>query len=234
MENKFENKDCFEFLKDIPNNSINLVLTDPPYQISKHTNFTSGELKGNYTDRFRVSMDFGKWDKKNHNNIDYLKVCQEFYRVCKKGATVIIFWDLWKIQDLANMLTLSGFKQLRFIEWVKTNPVPINSRVNYLTNAREIAVLAVKGSNPTFNSKYDKGIYEYPIEHTSERCHPTQKSLRLFKDLISKHSNEKDVVLDIFLGSGTTAVAAKQLNRVCLGCELDKTYFDKFIERYNK
>ena len=223
--------DCFKYIEKIPSNSIDLILTDPPYQISKKTNFKSGPIKGNYTDRFRLEMDFGNWDKKEINGIHFPTLCKEFYRVCKKGATVIIFWDLWKLQDLSTMLIMSGFKQLRLIEWLKTNPVPINSQVNYLTNAREIAILAVKGSKPTFNSQYDKGIYEYPIEHTKNRFHPTQKSLRLFEDLIKKHSNEGDIVLDVFLGSGTTAVACLKFKRFFLGCEINEIYFKKIIDR---
>ena len=116
---------------------------------------------------------------------------------------------------------------MRFIEWIKTNPQPVNSGINYLTNCREIALLAIKKSKPTFNSKYDKGIYEYPIYGGKDRFHPTQKSLPLFEELILKHSNEGDVVLDCFLGSGTTAVAALATGRKFIGCELDEGYFQK-------
>ena len=123
---------------------------------------------------------------------------------------------------------------MRFIEWVKTNPVPINSKVNYLTNAREIAITAVKKNKPTFNGEYDNGIYYFPIERSNLRFHPTQKSIKLFEELIKKHSNENDVVLDCFLGGGTTAYAAKNTKRKFIGCEIDKKYFKKFIELYNK
>jgi len=112
------------------------------------------------------------------------------------------------------------FKQIRLIEWIKTNPIPLNQSVNYLTNAREIAVLGVKGGKPTFNSKYDKGIYEYPIQSGKDRFHPTQKNIKLFEDLIKKHSNEGDVVLDTFLGGGTTAIACKNTNRNFIGLML--------------
>ena len=111
---------------------------------------------------------------------------------------------------------------------MKTNPQPINSKVNYLTNCREVAVLGIKGSNPTFNSSYDKGVYEFPLQGGKDRFHPTQKSLLLFEALIKKHSNENDVVLDTFLGGGTTAIACKNTNRKFKGCEISKEYFDKF------
>lgn len=226
-----KNCDCFDFLPTLQNNSIDLILIDPPYLISRETNFQSGDLVGDERDRFRVSMDFGKWDK---INLDFDKIFKELYRVLKPSGTIIVFWDLWKLQDLSKLLENNKFKQLRFIEWVKTNPVPINSKVNYLTNAREIAITAVKKNKPTFNGEYDNGIYYFPIERSNLRFHPTQKSIKLFEELIKKHSNENDVVLDCFLGGGTTAYAAKNTKRKFIGCEIDKKYFKKFIELYNK
>ena len=205
-----KNCDCFDFLPTLQNNSIDLILIDPPYLISRETNFQSGDLVGDERDRFRVSMDFGKWDK---INLDFDKIFKELYRVLKPSGTIIVFWDLWKLQDLSKLLENNKFKQLRFIEWVKTNPVPINSKVNYLTNAREIAITAVKKNKPTFNGEYDNGIYYFPIERSNLRFHPTQKSIKLFEELIKKHSNENDVVLDCFLGGGTTAYAAKNTKR---------------------
>ena len=71
---------------------------------------------------------------------------------------------------------LKNVKQIRFIEWIKTNPQPLNSSTNYLTNCREIALLGVKGGKPIFNSKYDNGKYEFPLQGGKERFHPTQKT----------------------------------------------------------
>ena len=121
------------------------------------------------------------------------------------------------------------FKQIRFIEWIKTNPQPLNSQTNYLTNCREIALLGVKGGSPTFNSKYDNAIYKFPLQG-GKRFHPTTKSLLLFEELIKKHSNENDIILDTFLGSGTTARACKNTNRKFRGCEVSKEYYDKMME----
>lgn len=223
-----KNENCFDYLKNLESNSVNLVLIDPPYEVSRDTNFQSGEEKGKDTDRFRVSMDFGEWDF-NFHNLDV--VIKECYRVLKKGGTLICFYDLWKITTLKDYFEKANFKQLRFIEWIKTNPVPLNSKTNYLTNAREIALVGVKAGKPTFHSQYDKGIYEYSICHDKGRFHPTQKPLALIEDLINKHSNPEDVVLDCFSGSGTTALAAFNLNRNFVGCELSKEYFDKSIKR---
>ena len=228
---ELKNVSCFEYIKTLESNSIDLVLIDPPYEVSRETNFASGEAKGKDTDRFRMSMEFGDWDN-NFTGLDI--VITECYRVLRKGGTLICFYDLWKISKLKEYLENAKVKQLRFFEWIKTNPVPINSKINYLTNAREVAVLGVKVSKPTFHSEYDIGIYKYPICHTKDRFHPTQKPLGLIEELINKHSNVGDVVLDCFSGSGTTAVACILSDRNFYGCELSGEYFNKSVDRIHK
>ena len=87
-----KNEDCFIFLKSIKSNSINLVLIDPPYEVSRDTNFKSGQAKGVDVDRFRISMDFGKWDF-GFQGLD--NVIKEAYRVLKDTGTLICFYDIW-------------------------------------------------------------------------------------------------------------------------------------------
>lgn len=281
---EIKNQEGIEYLNTIEKNSINLLLTDPPYITSRdsgmdaHANkvkkydetgknnktedewkdYKTGEewkeffkknnilvnkqekkleeYKNNFLKygailgkKYAVVTNYGDWDK--NFTIEKLKeFVKEFYRVLKKGGTAIIFFDLWKITPLQKIMEEVGFKQLRFIEWIKTNPQPLNSSLNYLTNCREIALLGVKGGKPTFNSKYDNGIYEFPLQGGKNRFHPTQKSLLLFEELIKKHSNENDIVLDPFLGGGTTAIASKNTKRKFKGCEISKEYYDKFME----
>lgn len=225
---KYENQSCFDFLPTIENNSIDLILIDPPYEISRPTNFQSGEETGRDTDRFRISMDFGEWDK-NFSGLE--EVFKQCYRILRDGGTMICFYDIWKIETIKKHYDNNKFKQVRFLEWIKTNPVPINSKINYLTNAREVAVLGIKKSKPTFNSSYDNGIYQYPICQDKGRFHPTQKPLAFMEELIKKHSNKGDTVLDCFSGSGTTGVAALNLERNFVGCEIDKEYYEKSYER---
>jgi len=234
-EINLKQQDAYEFLQEIPNDSIDLILTDPPYEISRPSGFIDSLTKPDGSPqsertlrRFGISLDFGEWDKNELNLLPYI---QEMYRILKPSGTMIMFYDLWKITPLKNMMESVKFKQIRYIEWVKTNPVPINSKINYLTNSREIALTAVKKSKPTFNSQYDNGTYKYPIYHGKDRFHPTQKSLKLFEDLIQKHSDENDTVLDCFLGSGTTAVAALNTKRNFIGCEIDDGYYNKMVER---
>lgn len=228
---RYENASCFDFLPTIEKGGVDLILIDPPYEISRATNFQAGEETGRDTDRFRISMDFGDWDK-NFTGLD--KVFKEGYRILRDGGTMICFYDLWKIETIKQYYEQNKFKQIRFIEWLKTNPVPINSKINYLTNSREVAVLGIKKSKPTFNSSYDNGIYKFPICQDAGRFHPTQKPVALMEELIKKHSNEGDVVLDCFAGSGTTGVAALATGRDFVGCEANKEYFDKSLERLKK
>jgi site-specific DNA-methyltransferase (adenine-specific) len=277
MNINVENKEGIKFLTEIPNNSVDLILTDPPYLISKDSGmnkfvkevaqleksgknkktqeewtqfkqekgYTDDKYKENYIKygntsgkKYGYKTEFGEWDKEFtlENLQDFIQL---FYRKLKKGGTCIIFFDLWKIETLKKLMeeiretkqgNWIGFKQIRFVEWIKTNPIPLNQSTNYLTNSREIAILGVKGGKPTFNSKYDKGIYEFPIQGGKNRFHPTQKSLPLFEELIKKHSNEGDLVVDPFLGGGTTAFACKNTNRHFKGCEIDKKFYDKVME----
>lgn len=223
------NTDCFSFLETLENGSVDLVCIDPPYEVSRETGFANGSPTGRDVDRFRVSMDFGEWDAEGF--VGLAEVIRECYRILRQGGTLICFYDLWKITTLREYLEDARFKQIRLIEWLKTNPVPLNSKTNYLTNAREIAVCGVKGGKPTFNSEYDNGLYEYPICHDRGRFHPTQKPLALIEDLVRKHSNEGDLVVDCFSGSGTCALAAARLGRDFKGCELSPEYWEKSMRR---
>jgi site-specific DNA-methyltransferase (adenine-specific) len=265
---EIKNIDGIEYLKTVSNNSIDLILTDPPYIISKETGMNShyNKVKENeenkiefvkteeewikyksdniienddnkdnymkygtiYGKKYCVKTDYGIWDSEFTMEI-LEKFISEYYKKLKKGGTIIIFFDLWKVSYLKELMEKYNFKQIRFIEWIKTNPQPLNSNINYLTNCREIALLGIKGTKPTFNSKYDNGIYMYPLQGGKNRFHPTQKSLILFEELIKKHSNENDIILDTFLGGGTTAIACKNTKRKFKGCEISTDYFDKVM-----
>lgn len=275
-----QNIDGKSYLNSIEKKSIDLILTDPPYVISKDTGMnahkkhtdnidkTGNETKTEndwklfinkeenknklfnnkqkenyikygsiYGKKYSVTTDYSSWD--TEFTIDELEsFIKIFFDKLKDGGSCIIFFDLWKLSELKRLMENAGFKQIRFIEWIKTNPQPLNSKTNYLTNCREIALLGVKKGKPTFNSHYDNGLnnvdgegelYKFPLQGGKGRFHPTQKSLNLFEELIKKHSNEGDIVMDTFLGSGTTAIACKNTNRKFKGCEKEKEYFDKIL-----
>jgi len=228
----FVHQDARIFLKEIANDTIDFILTDPPYLISRKTGFSSPVKKG--LKRLQTSMDFGKWD--NISRIEYENILQdiikECYRVLKKSGVIIIFYDLWKLESLKEILENYNFRMLRFVELLKTNPVPYNSKRFYLTNGREIAIAAVKGNKPRFNSEYHNGVFKYPIHRDGgKRLHPTQKSLKLMQDLILIHSKEGDIILDPFAGSATTLIAALSNNRRAIGCEINEQYYDIAVLR---
>ena len=281
----FKNQEGVEFLEQVPANSVDLVLVDPPYVTSKDSGMdrwvdhvakqdTSGSvnlktesdwqnyktpeewdkwlgadlsvtkraqkmksLKADYLKygsiygkKYAVTTNFGKWD--TEFTLEKMQLfIEQFYRVLRPGGTCIIFFDIWKITHLKEMLDRCKFKQHRFIQWEKTNPAPINSKRNYLSNCREVALTAVKRGKPTFNSSHDKGVYRHPIQGGKHRIHKTQKSLPLFEELIEKHSNKGDVILDCFAGSATTAVAAINKGRQFMGCEMDKGFYEQATKR---
>lgn len=225
----FEKNDALDFLKKIKSKSVDLVLIDPPYFISKESGFLSC-VEG--VDRFKILTEFGDWDKKeNFDKEKFSNIISNLYRVLKVHGTIICFYDIWKIESLKEILEESKFKQIRFIEWIKSNPVPINSKINYLSNCREVALTAVKKSKPTFNSSYDNGVYEYPICQDKGRFHPTQKPIALKAELIKKHSKEGELVLDCFAGSATTAIACLETDRMFTGCEIEETYYNLAKDR---
>ena len=257
------NTDAEKMLDSLDDNSVNLVLTDPPYIISSHntgmdklhqTVHSSAEGHVEHSEeewleyiktknctfsdkekenwmrwgstlgrKYARQGHYGEWDE-NFTLEKLERVLQKCYKKMAQGATLIVWFDLWKLSELKNIMEKCKFKQLRFIEWIKTNPQPINSNTNYLTNCREIALTGVKGAKPTFNSKYDKGIYEFPTMGGKHKIHPTQKNLDLFKELVEKHSQEGDLVCDPFLGAGTSARASLELGRKFVGSELDTDF----------
>ncbi len=263
------NTNGLEYLATLDKNSIDLILTDPPYIISRDSGMnkhyetvkkneedevlyvktvadwekykadnglTTNEGRDNYLKygtvygkKYCVKTKFDKWDE-DFTLEELDSIVQQYYKVLRKGGTCIIWFDIWKAESLKKIMEKYKFKQIRLIEWEKKNPQNRNSKVNYLTNAKEFAILGVKGGKPTFNSSYDKGTYSYPFPGGKNRWHATQKSLPLFEELIRKHSNEGDVVLDTFLGSGTTAIAAKNTKRHFKGCEASKEYYEKMMK----
>lgn len=226
----------YNMVKKMDNMNVNSKSEDDWMEYKKKNNIEDDTKKDKYIKygsiygkKYAVKTEYGEWDA-NFTMEKLNEFIKIYYNKLENGGTCIIFFDLWKISYLKEMMEKVGFKQIRMIEWIKTNPQPLNSTVNYLTNCREIALLGIKKSKPTFNSKYDNGIYKYPIQGGKNRFHPTQKSLLLFEDLITKHSNEGDTVLDTFLGSGTTVIASKNTNRNFMGCELEKEYYDKILQ----
>lgn len=217
--------DAFEEINKIPSKSVNIILTDPPYVISRPTNFQNGG--GNQGKYGKLSMDFGQWDD---GSVDVSALLPEFKRVLVPGGTAVIFFDVFKLGALKDAAWNAGFRQPRVGVWRKTNPVPVNARSNYLSNAREFFLSVTKPGKRTFNSYYDRAEYDAPIVHGKERVHPTQKPVALMERIIETNSNPGDTVFDPFFGSGSVCFAATRAGRNFIGIEIEQKYYDYVYE----
>lgn len=225
--NTIINDDVRNVLSNIKDRSIDLILTDPPYEISKDSNFHYNleTVNKDYAYKFnRVSNDFGNWDKET---LDWNFLAAEFRRILKSTGTVLMFYDIWKLNVIKEAFETNKFNQPRIGVWVKNNPVPLNQHDNYLSNAKEYFVSYVKYRKPTFHSEYDNAVYYHNICNGNEReDHPTQKPLKLIEEILLKHSNPGDLILDPFAGTFTSCVAAKINNRNYIGIERELKYFN--------
>jgi site-specific DNA-methyltransferase (adenine-specific) len=233
MENTFICEDAIEGIKKLQKKSIDFILIDPPYNISDYES-SSGVRKvnnlnkGGFLYKYKYcDLVIADWDFKPMNP----EIFPEMYRVLRNGGSLACFYDIWKMGQLRQNLIDCKFHQFRVCEWIKDNPTPINSKNNYLSNAKEYFLFCVKDWCPTFNSKYDNGNYHAPLCHPPERKHPTQKPLKLITEILLKHTKEGDTVLDCYAGAGTTAVACKNTNRNYICFEINKDYCEMAKER---
>lgn len=220
--NKIYKGDCLEGMENIDNDSIDLVLTDPPYNISMDNNFSTMGRKG---------IDFGEWDK-NFNITSWIETA---LLKLKKGGTIIIFNGWKNLGEIAKELERNGAIVKDMIRWEKSNPMPRNRDRRYICDF-ECAIVAVKKGKPwvfnRLNDNYDRAKMTYPIVSGKEKTgHTTQKPVKLFEELIRRHSNENSVVLDPFIGSGTTAIASMNTNRNFIGFELENDYYKMSLQR---
>ena len=221
---KLYNDDCIKKFATMPRNKVDAIITDPPYNISRDNNFKTMN---------RAGIDFGEWDK-DFDLTDWIKYCEP---VLKKGGNIVIFNDWKNMSYIVEELEKNNFEIKYLIRWKKTNPMPRNRDRRFITDY-EVAVWAVKkGGKWTFNRLSE--TYERPeivcgVTSKKEKIdggHPTQKPVEVMEWLIKRLSNENDIILDPFMGSGSTGVACKNTNRKFIGIELDKDYYNMAIKR---
>lgn len=210
--------DCLELMKEIPDNSVDAIITDPPYNISRKSNFSTMGRSG---------LDFGEWDK----DADLFSYLDESMRLLSKNGSIILFNDWKNLGNIANYASNLGFKVKDMIRLEKTNPMPRNRDRRYVTDYECAVWFTAPKAKWTFNRQATN--YERPkfVANIESGLHPTQKNLSLMMWLVSIHSNESDTILDPFMGSGTTGVACKNLNRNFIGIEKDEKYFNIAKER---
>ena len=222
--NKIYNTDCLLLIKKMieQNFKVDMILTDPPYNISRKNNFhTIG----------RNGIDFGKWDKE----FDQTNWLTNIHKIIKNGGSIIIFNDWRNLGLIAQKLEKEGFIIKDILRWIKPNPMPRNTTRRYVTDY-EFAIWATYHKGKwTFNKKADKAYLKPEFIHSvvigNKRIHPTEKSISLMEQIIEIHTNEGDIIFDPFSGSGAISYAASKLNRFYIGSEISKTYFDKSLKR---
>ena len=223
----FRNCDYKELIEELVSNEIQVdaVITDPPYGVSRKNQL-------GFSNMGRAGMNYGEWDY-NFDQREWIKLCAPLVR---SGGSIIVFNDWKNFSYIVEELDEQSFSMKDVIRWVKPNPMPRNTTRRYVGDF-EMAIWAVKdGGKWTFN-KPEGTAYLRPIYKCSslgrgeKRIHPTQKPLKLIEDILKVHTDEQDVVLDLFAGSGTTAEACLKNNRVFIGSELETEYYDKAMER---
>lgn len=214
-------------LKEIPDNSIDLIITDPPYNISKYS--TGNIILPN---RAPLNNDIADWDDIETDPFDYV---HDFLRVLKPTGNLFVF-TTYNCIGKWHAAFDHHFNTSQFMIWHKTNPAPNIYKKGFLNSCEMIICFWNKGHTWNFSNQNEMhNFIESPICMGSERIkkpkHPTQKPIKVLKHIIQIASNPKDIVLDPFMGVGSSAIAALQLNRKFCGCEIKREYYEATIER---
>ena len=211
--------DCLERIKSIPDNSIDLCVSDIPYKLTgggKGDGANSKRPKGILEDNSQL-MKVPKFE-------DWLP---DLYRIMKNGTHIYLMCNFKNLSDLMNKSLAVGFKHINLLVWEKNNCTPSQF---YMKNC-EYTLLLRKGA-----SKYINDIGGSKTVHKFEniignKVHPTEKPVDLMEFYVNNSSNEGDTVLDMFMGSGTTGVACANTGRMFIGIELDTHYFNTAKDR---
>jgi len=229
VNNNFEiyHDNSYDLIKQIPTASVDLILTDPPYNLS---HYSTGNIKLSW--RKEINNDIAEWDKAIFDPADWVL---HFKRILKPTGNIFAFTS-YNLLGRWHQAFDPQFDTFQFMVWHKTNPVPKVRRAGFLNSCELIVCMWNKGHTWNFTSQKEMhNFFESPICMGSERVrnpvHPTQKPLRLLEHIIRIASEPKQVVLDPFMGVGSTGVAALRLGRRFIGIEIDENYFKAAEER---
>ena len=208
--------DCLEQLKQMNSNSIDLICTDPPYTV-----IGGGHEKG-LAHRYNGSI-LEKNDGKifKHNDISPEEYLPELYRVLKNDSHFYIMTNNLNLQKMLNVCDDVGFKFHNLLVWKKNN---ITANRWYMKNLEYILFFR-KGKAKAINNMSSCQTIEVNNK-MGNKLHPTEKPVELMKVMIENSSSENDLVLDPFMGSGSTGMACLETNRNFIGIELDLKYYD--------
>lgn len=222
-----KNGDCLELMKNIPDNSIDMILTDPPYKITARGN--GGNSGGMFQ---KKEVNNGKVFKVNDLDIeDWLP---EFYRVLKDGTHCYIMTNNKNITHYLSVINSSPFHFIKNLIWVKDNKIMGQTYMSQF----EYVIMLRKGKHKRINDCGQSDVLQIPNKKMKnlegKTIHDTEKPTKLNEVLISNSTNEGEIVLDPFMGIGSCGVACVNTNRNFIGIELDENYFGIAKERIDK
>ena len=225
MLNKIYNEDCLIGIKKIPDNFIDLVIIDPPYQINNHNVKYDSELA-----RSIINYNNELYDTKLTNGYDY-KILDELIRVLKK-INIYIFCNGEQIPFYIKYFVVDRKCKMDIIIWNKTNALPLFNN-KYLSDKEYCLYFRKGGYCSPKNYEDAKTVFYYPINIKDKKKwkHPTIKPEELIRKLIRNSSKEGDIVLDSFMGSGTTAISCIKENRNFIGYEINKEFYKICLKR---
>lgn len=226
IKNEIIQGDCIQKIKEIPNNSVDFILTDPPYGIGNQDYVTK---KGNKSSSNKEA--WGSWDSKEDGEL-ILKIMPELQRILHPKGNMAIFYDQYELMKIYQKGRELDLHPNNIFVLVKDNPVP-HFQKNGFRSGVETAALFRQDKQSTFNFLSQEKMKNWMHYSTGdyETKHPTEKPLTALRRLINIYSDQDDTVFDPFFGSGSSLVAAKQLNRRYIGIEKKKEYVDMARER---
>ena len=215
------NQDAREHIQSLEDSSIDLILTDPPYNLSP---YSTGNIKMSW--RSDINNDLAEWDEEEFSPKEW---SNEFKRVLKPDGNIFIFTSynlIGKYHEVFDPL----FDTFQFMVWHKTNPTPKIMKAGFLNSCELIVCMWDKKHVWNFGKQSEMhNFIETPICMGAERLkdpkHPTQKPVKVLEHIIKIASNEESVVYDPFMGVGSTGIASLALNRKFIGVELQEEYF---------
>lgn len=216
--------DSRELIKNVGANSIDLLLTDPPYNIAQ---YSTGNIQAHW--RKEVNNDLAEWDLETLRPLEWV---EEFARVTKPDANVFIF-TTYNMISLWHDALHEHFDRVNFFIWHKTNPIPKFRKSGFLNSCEMVVCAWNKKHRWNFTTQNEMhNLINSPICMGKERLgHPTQKPIRVLSRLIETGSNTGDIVLDPFAGVASVGAAALRLGRSYVGFEREEEYYNRAVER---
>ena len=225
---------CIDTMKNLKNNSVDLMVTDPPYNLGNFMRKRDTNLKkmreNFFGDAGWDDLEFEEWIKLMNNFFE------ESQRILKKGGSMIVFMSLIKIETIIKLAEKNKLYYKTTGIWHKTNPMPRNMNLHFINSVEGWVYFINQAKTGIFNNN-SLAIHDFvessvtPKREKKYGGHPTQKPESIIQHFVEILSNPGGVVMDPFMGSGTTGVVSKRCGRSFIGIELKESYFDIAFKR---